>query len=97
MQIYLQSHHAECLQSRHAESLLLQIHTHLLLQSVLPPQKFTCTSSKGLLSLSVIAMLLLADEKSFCHADDPQQCKQVVTMTIAIGCKCADLQAIPES
>lgn len=89
MQAYPQSHHAE--------SLLVQSCTHLFLQSVLPPQSFTCTGSEGLLSLTVTAMLLLADETSFCHADDPQACKWVVVMTNAVGRKWADLQAILES
>jgi len=39
-------------------------------------------------------MLSLADANCLSHADDPQQCKQVVTMTNVIGCKWADLQAI---
>ncbi len=61
------------------------------------PQNFTFTSSTGLLSLSVIAMPSLADANCLSQADDSQECKQVVVIAIALGCKSDDLQAILES
>ena len=85
------------LQSRHVESLLMQSLTHLFLQSVLPPQNFMSTSPEGLISLSVITMLLLADDTSFRHADEPQECTRIVTTAIAVGCKWNMMRAILDS
>ncbi len=86
-----------CMQSHHAESLLVENHTHLFLWSAHAPLNFMCTSSRGLFSLLVTAMLSLADAKCLSHADDPQECKWAVAMAMAVDCKWADLQAILES
>ena len=93
----MQSHHADlyaessCRVSASAES-----HTSLSLVTH-APLNFMCTSSRGLFSLLVTAMLSLADAKCLSHADDPQECKWAVAMAMAVDCKWADLQAILES